>query len=220
MAQLLKSMRATFLVIVIAIVIMQCTCGPSTTVKEEGFHTCHWIGLVSDYFTLTSCQELIKSMSKTWQIVASIHEVDGLKQSFVSCQFCFLCNWQTWYLHNEAHLFLGFLVSSWTVHSIFRWQYSYPALNFIQPHVNQLSSLNHQQTSNTLQCIISQNALVIETNCVIRSCSPGQAACPRFLWNPRELSFLHTQARCFHSSASFTVFFSLFAPCNGAITCC
>jgi hypothetical protein len=31
---------------------------------------------------------------------------------------------------------------------------------------------------------------------------------------------LHTQARCFHSSASFTVFFSLFAPCNGAITCC
>lgn len=90
MAQLLKSMRATFLVIVIAIVIMQCTCGPSTTVKEEGFHTCHWIGLdciglFSDYFTLTSCQELIKSMSKTWQIVASIHEVDGLKQSFVSC---------------------------------------------------------------------------------------------------------------------------------------
>jgi hypothetical protein len=43
------------------------------------------IGLFSDYFTLTSCQELIKSMSKTWQIVASIHEVDGLKQSFVSC---------------------------------------------------------------------------------------------------------------------------------------
>lgn len=65
MAQLLKSMRATFLVIVIAIVIMQCTCGPSSTVKAEGFHTCHWIGLVSDYFTLTSCQELIKSMSET-----------------------------------------------------------------------------------------------------------------------------------------------------------
>lgn len=87
MAQLLKSMRATFLVIVIAIVIMQCTCGPSTTVKEEGFHTCLWvwIGLFSDYFTLTSCQELIKSMSKTLQIVASIHEVDSLKQSFVSC---------------------------------------------------------------------------------------------------------------------------------------
>lgn len=99
-------------------------------------------------------------------------------------------------------MFLGFLVLSWAVHSILGWQYIYPALNFTQPHVNQSSSLNHQQTSNTLQ-----NALGIETNCVIWSCSPGQAACSRFLWNPRELSFLHTKACCFHSSASFTIFF-------------
>lgn len=55
--------------------------------------------------------------------------------------------------------------------------------------------------------IILQNALGIETNCVIRPCSPGQAACSKFPWNPRELSFLHTQAHCFHSSASFTIFF-------------
>lgn len=57
-----------------------------------------------------------------------------------------------------------------------------------------------------MQHIILQNALGIETNCVICSCSPGQAACSRFLWNPPELSFLHTQARCFHSSASFAIF--------------
>ncbi len=52
MAQLLKSMRATFLVIVIAIVIMQCTCGPSTTVKEEGFHTCLWVWIGLDWIVL------------------------------------------------------------------------------------------------------------------------------------------------------------------------
>jgi hypothetical protein len=47
MAQLLRSMRATFLVIVIAIVIMQCTCGPIRN-SERGrvsYLPLDWIGL-------------------------------------------------------------------------------------------------------------------------------------------------------------------------------
>jgi len=68
-----------------------------------------------------------------------------------------------------------------------------------------------------MQHMILQNALGIETNCIICSCSPGQAACSRFLWNPWELSFLHTQACCFHSSVSFTIFCSI-CTLYGAIT--